>query len=99
VPLLIGNSPLLVHESAAPAAAEGTSWNGPLLAGFVAVSGCIVLLVLGLHFWFRRNDQRVQSRLAATTRGQFVPPAAGLDLPPPGPRAPNGDDTNPFSLS
>jgi hypothetical protein len=99
VPLLIGNSPVLVHEAAAAGAAEGTSWNGPLLAGFVAVSGCIVLLVLGMHFWYRRNDQRVQSRLAATTRGQFVPPAAELDLPPPGPRAPNGDDTNPFSLS
>jgi hypothetical protein len=72
VPLLIGRAPVLTESAAAEPAAPWTWSHSMLVALLVLVVGTLAL-GFGLHWWFRRGDNRVRRRLAQAPR-EFVPP-------------------------
>jgi hypothetical protein len=83
-PLLIGNAPILTAAPVTPAAPDDSSWNQSLLIGFLVVSLGSVGFILGLIWWFRKGDRRVQSRIARATAPTFVDPVPSA-LPVEGP--------------
>ncbi len=71
-PLFIGRSPVLAIEKAAPA--DSITWSAPLLVGFLGLVLVTGLVAFGLHWWFRRGDQRLRNRLAQVRQQDFVEP-------------------------
>jgi len=61
-PFLIGPTVKLLGP--APAADDKPMVSPRLLYGFVIFVGVVVLVVIGLSWWFRRGDQRVRKHLA-----------------------------------
>jgi hypothetical protein len=70
-PLLIGHA-LLDRESAVPE--SGGSFATWLLPTLVTVVGASVLLVVSLHWWFRRGDRRIRMHLDINRNANFVEP-------------------------
>jgi hypothetical protein len=72
-PLLIGHA--LQDRQPIP---SGTNSEAPvtnvLLAALLAVLATTVLLVVSLHWWFRRGDRRVRTHLDMTRNVNFVEP-------------------------
>ena len=56
----------------------------------VAVIGATIALVVSLSWWYRRGDQRVRSRLAATHTFSFGEPGQEPETTPT-PEEHNGD--------
>jgi hypothetical protein len=73
-PLLIGHA-LVDQESGSPRNDSG-SFANLLLPILIAVFGISVVLVAGLHWWFRRADRRLRNRLEMTRKPSFIEPGS-----------------------
>jgi hypothetical protein len=77
-PLFIGRSFVLPVEAGATAAANDQGLK-TLLLSFLGIVVATFVLAIGLHFWFRRSDRRLQEKLKAVrAREQADPGLPGL---------------------
>jgi hypothetical protein len=74
-PLLIGHA-LLDRESMSHPDDSGGSFAKLLLPVLIGVLGTTVVLVVTLHWWFRRADRRVRMHLDTTRTASFIEPDA-----------------------
>jgi hypothetical protein len=81
-PLLIGRSVRLREELAAPSAEGSEAVSDFLVPAFLTVVLATAVLGIGLAWWFRRGDQRVQARLSQARLAGFVEPGSPLDFSP-----------------
>ena len=72
-PLLIGHALQDKQATALSSGADG-AMTSMLLPGLVAVLGATILLVIGLHWWFRRADRRIRTHLDRTRNSGFNEP-------------------------
>lgn len=75
-PLLIGHT--LQDRQVTPAGSDAdATMAGMLLPGLVTVLAVTVLLVVSLHWWFRRGDRRIRTHLDMTRSANFNEPTPG----------------------
>jgi hypothetical protein len=84
-PLLIGHSLVVARSNIQ--AGEDTTWLRWVVTGIVGVFGVVLAAVVGLTWWFRRNDARIRRRLLTAHSTEFVlpPPDALPVVAPPAP--------------
>jgi hypothetical protein len=71
-PLFIGRSPVLSPEK--QPTSDSLAWSTPLLVGFLGMVLATGFIAIGLHWWFRRGDRRIQDQLAKARQQGFVEP-------------------------
>jgi hypothetical protein len=72
-PLLIGHALRDREQTSSATDSDGVAAT-LLLPCFLAVLGGSVLLVVSLHWWFRRCDRRVRTRLDMSRHANFIEP-------------------------
>jgi hypothetical protein len=82
-PLLIGRTLVLKGPVAATPETDGGAGGPSLLVGFLGLVVLTVAFAVGITWWFRHDERRVQSRLADALAREFQPPPAD-DAPEPG---------------
>lgn len=68
-PLLIGRTVELVSER--PASSGAAEARQGFLIAFVAVVGSTAAVIVGLAWWYKRNDQRIRQRIAQARPPDF----------------------------